>query len=65
MVQTCSQKAQQSKEIQSPTNLEEINKTSLQSPQQVSLRESNIEPLLREVYPEELEINPIQEPLLE
>jgi len=30
MVQTCSQKAQQSKEIQSPTNLEEINRTSLQ-----------------------------------
>jgi len=48
MVQTHSQKAQQNKEVQSSTNPEEIDKTSLQLPQQVPLRESNIEPLLQE-----------------
>ena len=54
MVQTRSQKAQQDKEAQSSTKLEEIDKTSLQMPQQVPLRESSIEPLLQELYPEDL-----------
>ena len=44
MVQTRSQKAQQSKEARSSINLEEINRTSLHSPQQVPHHESNIEP---------------------
>jgi len=65
MVQTLSQKAQQDKEAQSSTKLEEIDKTSLQMPQQVPLRESSIEPLLQELYPEDLKNNQIQEPILE
>jgi len=65
MVQTCSQKAQQNKEVHSSTNPEEIDKTSLQLPQQVPLHEFNVEPLLQELYPEDLKINQIQEPLLE
>ena len=49
MVQTHSQMVQQSREAQNFINLEEINRTSLQSPQQIPLHESNIEPLLWEV----------------
>jgi len=33
--------------------------------QQVPLRESSIEPLLQELYPEDLKNNQIQEPILE
>lgn len=65
MVQTRSQKAQQDQEAQSSTKLEEIDKTSLQLPQQVPLRESSIEPLLQELYPEDLKNNQIQEPIIE
>jgi len=65
MVQTPSQKAQQNKQVQIPTNLKELNRTSLRSPQQVPLCESNVEPLLQELYPKELEIKSIQDPFEE
>lgn len=53
--------ARQGREVPSSINLEEINRTSLHSPQWVTHHESNIEPLLQEVYPKYFETNPIQE----
>ena len=52
MIQTHSQAAQQSKEVQSPIHLEEINRASLQSPQQIPSCVPTIGHILWEVYPE-------------
>ena len=46
-------------------NLEEINRTSSHLTQQIPLHESNLEPLLQEVYLKYLEINLVQEPFEE
>jgi len=58
--------AQQGREVPSSINLEEINRTSLYLPQQVPHCESNIEPFLQEVYPEDIErLNTTQETYME
>jgi len=60
MIQTRSQAAQQSKETQSPTHLEEENRASLQSLQQNPSHMPTIRYILQEVYLEELETHSIQ-----
>ena len=55
MVQIHSQITWKGREVPSYINLEEINRTNLYSPQQVLHHESNIQPLLQEVYPKDIE----------